>query len=167
MTQVLSYAKEWLPIIVPILTLIVLILGYILNKKVFTQDKSDLRIMLEYYPETGLGTSFLVRLYNKGRRPVTVQEVLVCFYSGNQVAYSGLKRKIIQLPEKLPLILQETYMGEYLFPLHFMKDFTRSPLDLKRVLVVDTIGRKYSFPNNSLLSHMKFLKLRKSMRIFI
>lgn len=164
MVYEMSIIKEWLYIIVPALALIVGILGYILNNKISKLDVSDLRIVLEYHPETGLGTSYLIRLYNRGRRTVSVQQVQLNFDSEKQIMYSELKRKYIHLTGKLPLALHETDSAEYLFPLYFMKGDIRSPLDLKHVQVFDTAGKKYSFPNKSFLSRIKFLKMRKQIQ---
>jgi hypothetical protein len=128
----------------------------------------DLRISLKYYSETGLGTSFLVRLTNHSQRPITITDVFLNMESGVKVAYSELSYRYIQLSTPLPQKLEGTDFSEFLFPLYHMNELKdnkiTSPLDVTSVDVIDSFEQKHRFPTNTTKSQDDFEKLKQEIQ---
>jgi len=131
-------------------------------------DTYDLQIALKYFPETWLGTSFLVQLTNHGQRPITLTNVILNLKSGGQISYSELSRRYIQLSAPLPHTLKETEFSEYLFPLYHMNeikgDEVTSPLDVISVEILDSFERSHQYPSGSSRSLDDFSLLRKHIQ---
>ena len=75
----------------------------------------ELRISLQYYPKTGLGMAFLIRLTNRDQRPITYTDVALTLDSGERISYNELTRRYIQLSTPIPNTLQESEFSEFLF----------------------------------------------------
>jgi len=111
--------------------------GFLTSWLNFRRDRSNLKITLKFHLKTGRGTSFSVYLVNKGRRPVSVNEVLL-----------RLKSNEAWLPSRgsldSPIKLEETESREICFPLYDVRDKISTPLDIRCVEVKDTAGKKYT-----------------------
>jgi hypothetical protein len=138
------------------------------GKPIAVRDESNLRIILNYYPQTGLGTSFLIRLINGGSRPITLTDVLLCLRSGTQISYLELSARYIQLSALLPLTLQETEFRDFLFPLHFMYELKNgeitTPVDVISVEAHDSLDKRYKYPLLPDESREAFSQLQEQMQ---
>ena len=106
----------------------------LISWRLYSRDRSDLRIDVEFHLETGKGTAFFVALFNKGRRLVSVRDVGLRLHSGELLRSADLIR---------PFVLGETESGEVLFPLYEYRGHISSPLDVSRAEAWDTTGRRY------------------------
>jgi hypothetical protein len=134
------------------------------GKLIMVRNGPNLKIILNYYPQTGLGTSFRVRLVNSGPRPITLTDVLLCLKSGTQISYLELRARYIQLSAPLPLTLRETEFRDFLFPLYFMYELKNeeitTPLDVISVEAYDSLEGRYEYPLLSDESQEAFSRLQ-------
>jgi hypothetical protein len=134
----------------------------------YQEAQYNLKIALKYYSKTDLGTSFLVRLTNCSSRPIIVTEVFLNLKSGKRVSYQKLHYKYIQLSTPLPITLDETKFGDYLFPLYHMNEILGeeliTPLDVTSVEVVDSLEQYYKFPSATDESQRDFLQLQREIQ---
>ncbi len=128
-------------------------------------EQRDLIIFLQYHPETELGSSYIVKLINRGRRPITVVDVFLNLISGGKISYKELMSRYIQLSTPLPQTLLETEFTEFLFPLYHMNELKgneiTSPLDIVSVTVLDSLDHAYDFPTMTPQSQDSFSQLRR------
>lgn len=127
-----------------------------------------LSISLQYYPKTGLGTAFLIRLTNRGQRPITYTDVALKLDSGERISYSEITRRFIQLSTPIPNTLHESEFSEFLFPLYHMNEimdnkFT-NPLQVVSVEAVSSYDETYVFPSATSESQKQFEELRMAIQ---
>lgn len=131
-------------------------------------EERSLQISLKYYPETGLGTAFLVRLTNGSQRPMTVIDVFLETESGERIAYRELSKRYIQLSTPLPQTLEETRFSEFLFPLFHMNqlkgDAVTSPLEINTVRILDSLEQEHLFPSAIAEEQKVFAALREEIQ---
>jgi len=116
----------------------------------FLRDRSNLRINLDFEPRTGKGAAFKVYLVNKGRRPVSVNEVFLRMKS-NEDWYP--------ISSTFPIKLDESEDKSIPFPLDEVRGkFT--PLDVRKAVAKDTTGKQYA----DRLSRQTKKKIRKHVK---
>jgi hypothetical protein len=116
--------------------------SYILAKQAFDRDTASLQVWATFHLKTGRGTSFMVHLYNAGRRPVHVKEVRLVTKSG----------ELLHSPfDNANVVLNEADDHTLSFPLDSYPGLLKHPLDIIRVEVFDAAGKEYSF----LMSRLK------------
>lgn len=137
------------------LALVVAFISLYISWRAFRRDSSDLRVSLDFHLKTGQGTAFEVSVVNTGRRTTYIRKVSLYSKSGKESSYRGITS---------PIILEEAQHRDFLFPLYLppLKTDFRSPLDVKRVEVHDTLGNKYTFPS-TIRSRLSFFRLKRQI----
>ena len=122
---------------ISIVSLLISLLSLFVAWFAYRRDRSDLKISVEFHPESEHGIAFQVHLVNNGRRPINIENILLRLKSGKPLLPKPLRPKII---------LAEKEDKEYWFPLsHYREDIT-NPLEVRQVEVYDASGKKYLFP---------------------
>jgi len=107
----------------------------------YRRNRSHLKIRLQFHLKTKESeAAFLVSVVNSGRRPVSVEKVLLRLRSGETWNYPP---RDLYGKDARPIELAETIPYPYLFPLQLMPRTANGPLDIKQVEVYDTLGKKY------------------------
>lgn len=130
---------------ISIVSLAVSIISLFISWRALARDRNDLRVTAEFLLESEQGTAFKVRLVNKGRRPINIENILLRLKSGKELIPKLDSPKVV-LDENEPCVCW--------FPLVHYQSEISSPLDIKQAEVYDTHGKKYTFP---------FSKLRKQI----
>lgn len=127
----------------------------------------QIQISLQYYSETGLGSAYLVRIANKGTRPITYTDVALQLDSGLLISYNELARHYIQLSTPSVATLQESEFNEFLFPLyHVNRVYPElvNPLQVSSVNIETSLSETISYPGDSTNQQQQFSELMDSVQ---
>ena len=143
------------PLVVSIVSLAVASLALFISWRTYRRDRSDIRVSVEYYPESGRGTQFNVRATNHGRRVAFIEHFRVHFKGeepiGDSVA-GGVR-------------LLEGEVHGFWLPIYGPDGKPiRLPPKIKSVEVFDTLGNAYRFPGCSLSKYLRFRTLKSKIR---
>ena len=72
-------------IIISIVSLGVSIISLCISWRALARDRNDLAVKVEFLLESKQGTAFIVRLVNKGRRPIIIENILLRLKSGKEL----------------------------------------------------------------------------------
>ena len=106
--------RESIAIVISLFSLVVSVWSFIVSRRAFERDRSDLRLRVEYHAETDLGSAFRVILVNHGRRAVTVEEVRLRLKSGRKRSYADLSSRNANLQTGAAKILYGFLTEQYL-----------------------------------------------------
>jgi len=143
--------QQW----VGILALVISVASFYVSYRSYKRDNPDVRVELEYRPETGRGTAFLVLLRNCGRRRVEIKSLSLCLKSGKSLPY-----------KQLPLDLEPEASRECWFHLWDYKDDLDEAVEfsqLDRVEARDIRDRRYRFPSNRCAEKRAYRQIRKQL----
>jgi len=121
--------------------------------RAYRRDRSDLRVNLDYRPETGAGTSFHVRVVNFGRRPAMVELVHVNFPSSKPLLESFAGGQEVDEGQPLDVWL----------PIYSRSEEADVPIKVTGADVYDTLGNKYSYPGISLRKRIEFARMKTAI----
>jgi len=121
------------------------ILSRLLN---ISSDRRKVMINLDFFYRHWPGTSFQVELINAGPKPIYIKAIKLESRSGKEIKWSDVKR------------LETGELLKIRFPLTD-PDTRFNPNDIKRVVVTDTLGKKYQFPGLAPTSVAIFRRLKR------
>jgi hypothetical protein len=135
---------------ISLLALVLAVAALALAWRVAARDRANLRLHCEYLAVSGLGLGFRLELLNCSRKLITIDDVRLIDNRNQSFSYRSHSMKNTQFSFTLPYMLDEGEKAFLYFPIWHLPSASRDPRDYRKILVVETSGKRWSLSIGSL-----------------
>jgi len=119
--------------------------------RTYRRDRPDLRPKLNYFPRHGGQSAFNIRVVNYGRRTARVEQYSIQF-KGEEPLYDSVAGG-------------SPVTADFWIPTYDHRGMpARDPTRVSSLVVIDTLGKKYTYPGRSLSEWLEFRRLKARIK---